>query len=191
MKLVTVSLGILLLAATLSPVTAQIRENDASVTALAVQCSISSGYSADDYEEYCRRLAKTLGMLSGEQQTRVFGYLPQPVAAGSESVSPGTIGSVSIGGGNSTSSGSDSGSSGHAETNALVSLVGEINGVLDGNVQANATVVAGSSGDSFMSGSATLPLDNQNGEGGGSTGSRSSGSLSEFLAWLGSLFSMG
>lgn len=200
MKLVTTFLGILLFSGMLSPLCAQIRENEASVAALAVQCSISSGFSAADYEDYCRRLAKTLGMLSGEQQTRVFGYLPQPVAAassGSEAGAPGAIGNSSSGTGspNSSNSGTpaagSSGSSTPTETNALVNLVGGLNSLLDGNVQMNAKVVAGSSGDAFASATAGLKMDNPTTEAGFSTGSRSSGNLSDFLAWLSSLFSKG
>lgn len=59
-----------------SPTDAQIRENDSSVATLAIHCAVSSGYSPQGYEDYCRRLAKTLSLLSGPQQTRVFGYLP-------------------------------------------------------------------------------------------------------------------
>ena len=61
--------------------TSQIRDNDASQSVLAVQCAVSSGFSASDYEDYSRRLAKTLSLLSNDQQTRVFGYLPMPGAA--------------------------------------------------------------------------------------------------------------
>lgn len=57
---------------------AQIRDNESSANALAIQCAVSSGFSALDYEDYCRRLAKTIGKLNSEQQTRVFGYLPMP-----------------------------------------------------------------------------------------------------------------
>lgn len=60
--------------------TAQIQDTEASVTALAVQCAVSSGYSTasyTDYEDYARSLAKTLGLLSSSQQVNVFGYLPR------------------------------------------------------------------------------------------------------------------
>jgi hypothetical protein len=60
---------------------AQIRDNEASANVLAVQCAVSSGFSTQDYEEYCRSLAKTLSRLSPAQQVKVFGYLP--VVAGS------------------------------------------------------------------------------------------------------------
>ncbi len=68
-----------------SVATAQIRATEASVTALAVQCAVSSGYSTAsyyDYESYARSLAKTLGMLSSGQQVKVFGYLPAPSGGG-------------------------------------------------------------------------------------------------------------
>ncbi len=73
------------LASVASVATAQIRETEASVTALAVQCAVSSGYSTasySDYESYARSLAKTLGMLSSGQQVKVFGYLPTPSGGG-------------------------------------------------------------------------------------------------------------
>jgi len=60
---------------------AQIRDNEASANVLAVQCAVSSGFSTQGYEEYCRSLAKTLSRLSPAQQVKVFGYLP--VVAGS------------------------------------------------------------------------------------------------------------
>lgn len=57
---------------------AQIRDNQSSVAVLSVQCAVSSGSSVDAFNEYSGRLAKTLALLSSAQQTRVFGYLPQP-----------------------------------------------------------------------------------------------------------------
>ncbi|MEM9017664.1 MAG: hypothetical protein AAGC68_11675 [Verrucomicrobiota bacterium] len=60
---------------------AQIRDDDPSANILAVQCAVSSGYSADNYREYGEKLAKTIGMLSPVQQERVFGYVPQPYGA--------------------------------------------------------------------------------------------------------------
>jgi hypothetical protein len=81
----TILLG-LFLSIQLSTLSAQIRDNESSANALAIQCAVSSGFSAEDYEEYCRRLAKTIGMLSSAQQTRVFGYLPMAGSGGAESV---------------------------------------------------------------------------------------------------------
>ena len=60
-----------------SPLFAQIGENEYSVSVIAMQCAVSSGYSASDFDDYSRRLAKTLSLLSPDQQKRVFGYLPQ------------------------------------------------------------------------------------------------------------------
>ncbi|HRQ88725.1 MAG TPA: hypothetical protein PLA50_07995 [Bacteroidia bacterium] len=55
---------------------AQIRDNESSIAALAIQCAISSGYSAEGFMDYSGGLAKTLSQLSGEQQARVFGFVP-------------------------------------------------------------------------------------------------------------------
>lgn len=70
--------GAFLLLGLAPSVGAQIRDNESSANALAIQCAVSSGFSALDYGDYCRRLAKTIGKLNSEQQTRVFGYLPMP-----------------------------------------------------------------------------------------------------------------
>lgn len=86
--LIPLTLGIGLLAFA-APLRAQISETEGSVALLAMNCSASSGYAASNYQEYCTRLARTLGVLSGEQQRRVFGYIPRPAsvanAADSES----------------------------------------------------------------------------------------------------------
>lgn len=71
-----IAAGLFLVAA---PAHGQIRDTEGSATLLAMNCSASSGFSASGYEEYSRRLARTIGVLSGEQQRRVFGYLPTPV----------------------------------------------------------------------------------------------------------------
>ncbi len=57
---------------------AQISDDAPSQSLLAVQCSVSSGFPASNYGEYCRKLSKTVGLLSPGQQERVFGYVPQP-----------------------------------------------------------------------------------------------------------------
>jgi hypothetical protein len=72
------------------PALAQIRDNESSRTILAFQCALSSGYSPEDFEDYSRRLAKTLGMLNNAQQTRVFGFLPNPGGGGSSDDSAST-----------------------------------------------------------------------------------------------------
>lgn len=60
-------------------VDAQIRDDEQSTNYLAVQCAMSSGRNAADFEEYGRKLAKTVAFLSPGQQARVFGYVPQPI----------------------------------------------------------------------------------------------------------------
>jgi hypothetical protein len=66
----------------IATLSAQIRDNESSANALAIQCAVSSVFSAEDYEEYCRRLAKTIGMLDSAQQKRVFGFLPMAGSGG-------------------------------------------------------------------------------------------------------------
>lgn len=58
---------------------AQIQDDAQSTNFLAVQCAMSSGRSAADFEEYGRKLAETVAHLSPGQQKRVFGYVPQPI----------------------------------------------------------------------------------------------------------------
>jgi len=58
---------------------AQIRDDEESTNYLAVQCAMSSGGDAGSFEEYGRRLAKTVALLSPGQQKRVFGFVPQPI----------------------------------------------------------------------------------------------------------------
>lgn len=65
---------------------AQIRDDESSQSVLAVQCAVSSGFSASEFEDYSRRLAKTLSLLTSNQQKKVFGYLPQPALASSNEV---------------------------------------------------------------------------------------------------------
>ncbi|MCB1203806.1 MAG: hypothetical protein KDN18_06080 [Verrucomicrobiae bacterium] len=189
MKMVSAFFGIALFVGLVSPASAQISENDASVAALAVQCAMSSGYSPEDYEEYCRRLAKTLGMLSGEQQTRVFGYLPQPVAA-TAAGSLATIGNATAGSttANSTSTTETSGNI-QASTNGLVDLVGTINSLLDGTASVqSSTVVAGSTLDPNASNTTTVSVAGTTASLSASTGSGSSGGLAAFLNWLKTIF---
>ncbi|MEM1442849.1 MAG: hypothetical protein AAGF67_10945 [Verrucomicrobiota bacterium] len=57
----------------------QIRDDESSANYLATQCAVSSGGDASNYEDYCRKLAKTVALLSAGQQERVFGFVPQPV----------------------------------------------------------------------------------------------------------------
>ncbi len=101
----------------------QIRDDEASMATLAVQCSVSSGYSAKEFEDYSRNLAKTLALLNGPQQFRVFGYLPQPgsanpgARAGVEPISTQSVEKVS-------------GAS--KESGLIVGLVGDLNNTIDG-----------------------------------------------------------
>lgn len=133
---------------------AQIRDNEASQSVLAVQCAVSSGFSASDYEDYCRRLAKTLSLLSSEQQTRVFGYLPMPAAA--------SLGMENLGG-NFNSGGQENpaeaaksplnqvGSTDNdapqppqaPDPNSLVGLVGKFNSLFDGTASTATSPVLG------------------------------------------------
>lgn len=130
----------------------QIRDNEASQSVLAVQCAMSSGFSARDYEDYCRRLAKTLSLLSSEQQTRVFGYLPMPGAA--------SLGAASADGSLKPAEQGNSGNLANAplnqvggktdnalaapESNSLVDMVGKFNSLFDGTASAsNSPISAG------------------------------------------------
>jgi len=142
---------------------AQIADNDASVSVLAVQCAVSSGFSASEYEDYCRRLAKTLSLLSSDQQTRVFGYLPMPGAAslGRSAPKEGAAGSGNTGQAppetGSTQGGSErnpvesgtnelGNSAAPTESNRVLDLVGKFNSLFDGtasgSVSASTPVVS-------------------------------------------------
>lgn len=131
---------------------AQIADNEASVSVLAVQCAVSSGFSASEYEEYCRRLAKTLSLLSSDQQTRVFGYLPMPGAASLGRSEPGvnsTSGSTGsskevpdrsnslpdsgpTSGSNEVGAKETSQTSTPTQSNSLLDMVGRFNSIFDG-----------------------------------------------------------
>lgn len=110
-----------------APARAQIGEGESSVNALAIQCAVSSGFSTDGFEDYSRRLAKTLALLSPAQQTRVFGFLPQPGGSmeadgGNLPVSPGQQMAAAT-----------SGETGSGTFDGLVALVGGINEALSGD----------------------------------------------------------
>jgi len=139
---------------------AQIRDNDSSMIALAVQCSVSSGYSAEEYQDYCRRLAKTLSLLSSAQQTRVFGYLPMPSGSASkEETTPSPAVSTTPAGTTGANSAVGNESSGSASTDPglAVRLVRDLNNAIDGT-STSAPVVAGST-EVDLTGGAT-PLTN-------------------------------
>jgi hypothetical protein len=142
---------------------AQIADNDASVSVLAVQCAVSSGFSASEYEDYCRRLAKTLSLLSSDQQTRVFGYLPMPGAAslGRSAPKEGAAGSGNTGQAppetGSTQGGSErnpvesgtnelGNSAAPTESNRVLDLVGKFNSLFDGTASGSAATPVVSAG---------------------------------------------
>jgi hypothetical protein len=117
------------------PVQAQIGEGESSINAIAMQCSVSSGFSTSGFEDYSRRLAKTLALLSPAQQKRVFGYLPKPgatmeVDGGNLSVSPGQLMAAE-----------ETGETGSDTLDGLVALVGGINETLSGASAAKSSPV--------------------------------------------------
>jgi hypothetical protein len=122
-----------------TPLLAQISDSEPSVNVLAVQCAVSSGYSPADFDDYSRRLAKTLALLSPTQQTRVFGYLPQPNGAMKGSLRPSAPAS------SPTSSVGSSAAAPAAEATApgaldgLINLVGNINEAITGAGSDSAT----------------------------------------------------
>ena len=60
---------------------AQIGEDDSSVNYLAIQIGASAGIAAENYQQYARKLAKTMSHLNSGQQARVFGFVPKPVGS--------------------------------------------------------------------------------------------------------------
>jgi hypothetical protein len=133
-KITLLALGSVFLMLTSSS-QAQISESEQSVNVLAVQCSVSSGFSRADFDDYSRRLAKTLALLSPAQQTRVFGYLPQPGAtmdSGGDDLpaSPGQLLAQK-----------SSGETGSSALDGLVSLVGGLNAAVSGNTSAKSAPV--------------------------------------------------
>jgi len=121
-----------------APARAQICESESSINAIAIQCSMSSGFSASGFEDYSRSLAKTLALLSPAQQKRVFGYLPKPGATmeadgGNLSVSPGQ-----------QMAAKETGETGSGTLDGLVAFVGGINETLSGASSAkSAPIYAG------------------------------------------------
>lgn len=111
----------LLFSCVVDGVHAQIRDDESSQSVLAVQCAVSSGFSASEFEDYSRRLAKTLSLLTSNQQRKVFGYLPQPALASSnEAVASSPVLSA------------DQSVVKNADPELLVGLVGNLNNALSG-----------------------------------------------------------
>lgn len=134
-----------------APAYAQISESESSVNVLAAQCSVSSGFSTTDFDDYSRRLAKTLALLSPAQQTRVFGYLPQPNGAmtGDSSNLPRSTGQAPASG----KTAGDNESPGRSVPEAtvagpldgLVAMIGDFNNAMSGSNSAQASPVYASS----------------------------------------------
>ena len=105
---------------------AQIVNDEGSASALAIQCAVSSGYPASNFQNYSKGLAMTLALLNGEQQVRVFGYLPQPssVNGGMKPKAPA---------GNAKAAATTASASG-----GLVDLVGSLNAALTGSAPSSA-----------------------------------------------------
>ncbi len=98
---------------------AQLGDNDSSINYLAMQIGASAGISADNYQRYAEKLAKTMGHLNSDQQATIFGFVPTPTGSTQSASSPingnpisaqATSGSNS--GGGSTSGGDQSTGSG-------------------------------------------------------------------------------
>jgi hypothetical protein len=145
------SLYLLLMVAFAFPAAAdaQIADNDASISVLAVQCAVSSGFSANEYEDYCRRLAKTLSLLSSAQQTRVFGYLPMPGVAslGEPAPEAGSAGSADgsaqtpaeASGTNELGANEATPATAPSRSNSLLNMVGRFNSLFDGTASASSS----------------------------------------------------
>lgn len=115
---------------------AQIKNDESSISILAIQCAMSSGFPASGFQEYSVGLAKTLSLLSGDQQERVFGYVPQPgmvsmPKAGEKSRS--TASKASPPSGDTTS----------PDMGILTEIVDAINGAIFGDDTSPLPVIAG------------------------------------------------
>ncbi|MDF1852183.1 MAG: hypothetical protein P1U85_15180 [Verrucomicrobiales bacterium] len=149
-----------------SEASAQIQDDESSASLLAMQCSMSSGRPPSQYEEYCRKLAKAVGLLQPKQQERVFGYLPRPTVVASGDFN---------GYGNTQHA---SGESEETKTNPLVALVGEFNeSLISGD--STAAIIGGDPPESAASelDSGASELDSGDNEWGNWWGG--------FLGWLG------
>lgn len=136
---------LLLLSCFAGTASSQIRDDESSQVVLAVQCAVSSGYSASDFEDYSRRLAKTLSLLTSTQQRKVFGYLPQPAAVSSgdtqSAYSPGRPTPADEAPVNTNPvPGADSK---ETDPGLLAGLVGDLNKALSGTSSASTAVYGG------------------------------------------------
>lgn len=88
----SLAVGCLLLFGAAQPGHAQIRDDAASTSYLALRCGASAGKSSHNYTEYAAKLARTIGHLDQTQQQRVFGYVPRPTGGAGANSSAGAEG---------------------------------------------------------------------------------------------------
>lgn len=128
---------------------AQITDDESSKNFLAIHCAVSGGRSAHDFEEYGRKLAKTIGLLSPSQQKNVFGYIPQPADTPViPDYNPEFHGNLGSFGEASQSRGSAPGAASPAPANSpsgnsLVNAVGSFNSTLEGSNSDSGAIVGG------------------------------------------------
>jgi hypothetical protein len=120
-------------------VTAQIRNDESSISVLAIQCSMSSGYPASGFPDYSTGLAKTLSLLDGDQQQRVFGYIPKP---GSFSLAQAKKAATATASAAMASKGTPAAGSSIPGVDALTAMVGSVNQSLFGASDVPAPVIA-------------------------------------------------
>lgn len=144
-KLIHTALVFLLLAAGIfTEVNAQIRDDEQSASFLAVQCAVSSGGNAPNYEGYGRKLAKTLGLLTPAQQERIFGYVPQPaVLASIDPVFSGSLGPAAAGTDSGAGTNPTGGNDPAPTSNPLVAAVGKLNDTLSGTAATAEAIIGG------------------------------------------------
>ena len=118
---------------------AQITDDDTSATMLAFQCAVSSGNSASGYEGYGRSLAKTLALMSAEQQERIFGYTPQPAGSFAKVPAGGSFGLASA------SFVNPGASVDVADQGAVMAAIGAFNEALFGVAEGPTAIIAGKS----------------------------------------------
>ena len=123
-------------------VTAQIRNDESSISVLAIQCSMSSGYPASGFPDYSTGLAKTLSLLDGDQQQRVFGYIPKP---GSFSLAQAKKAATATASAAMASKGTPAAGSSIPGVDALTAMVGSVNQSLFGASDVPSPVIASGS----------------------------------------------